>query len=67
MNRRCEFEGCRKKLALSDFPCRCKKTFCPNHRYESEHACIFDYQKEAKVQLEKTVIECKSAKMTDVI
>ena len=45
---------CNKKLSLYiSFECRCKKKFCPVHRYASEHNCTFDYKNEGRNQLIK--------------
>lgn len=49
--KRCQKEGCKHKLTLSSFPCKCKKYFCGQHRYEAEHECSFNYQEEQKKQL----------------
>lgn len=43
--KRCQFASCKRKLALSDMPCRCKMTFCQHHRLGEQHACSFDYKK----------------------
>lgn len=37
---RCSFDGCNKKLKLTDFPCRCKKIFCVKHRMQESHNCV---------------------------
>jgi len=52
---KCALEGCGKKLDITAFPCKCKKTFCPAHRYESEHSCTFDYRGSAREELLKTM------------
>jgi hypothetical protein len=52
---RCEMDGCKKRLELTAFPCRCKKTFCTAHRTSCDHACTFDYKAEQTTQLLKTM------------
>ena len=37
---RCSFDGCNKKLKLTDFPCKCKKIFCVKHRMQESHKCV---------------------------
>ena len=37
---RCSFDGCNKKLKLTDFSCRCKKIYCAKHRTQESHNCI---------------------------
>jgi len=50
---RCDLDGCKKKLDLTAFPCRCKKTFCITHR--ADHACTFDYHTLQRDVLLKTM------------
>ena len=52
---RCEAEGCKKKLSLIPFQCKCKKNFCDIHRYPEEHMCSFDFKESAKQILLKTM------------
>ena len=41
---RCAFEGCRTKLKITCFACKCKKKFCIMHRNAEKHDCEFDYK-----------------------
>jgi hypothetical protein len=43
------------KLALTDFPCKCQKTYCYKHRPCEEHACSFDFRESARETLLKTM------------
>ncbi len=52
-NPRCMFEGCRRKLGLLPFHCRCEMDFCGEHRPAEIHNCTFDYRNEAKKGLLK--------------
>lgn len=52
---RCEMTDCKKRLDLTAFPCRCKKTFCSQHRCSSDHSCTYDYRAETKDILLKTM------------
>ena len=53
---RCNFEGCKKKLKLTDMQCVCCKNFCINHRLPEYHDCTFDFKKK-KIVLDK--VECE--------
>ena len=64
--RRCGFDGCKKKLGLTDMACRCESTFCGVHRHSEDHGCTFDYKKENEKQLLKTM-STVVAKKIDVI
>ena len=39
----CEFDGCKRKLKLTDFSCKCEKIFCRLHRLPENHNCTYDY------------------------
>lgn len=47
----CCFLGCKKKLKLSDTPCRCELRFCKLHRLPEKHECTFDFKKRANENL----------------
>lgn len=53
--KRCEAEGCKRKLALTTSSCKCKKYFCANHRHSEDHKCTFDYREEQTGVLNKTM------------
>ncbi len=44
--KRCQMDGCRKKLLLTDYQCRCQKYFCSLHRLPEKHQCTFNYKEE---------------------
>ena len=53
--KRCCADGCKRKLGLLDFACRCGQIHCVMHRQAEAHGCRFDYQKEHKDLLQKTI------------
>lgn len=36
--------GCRKRVGLTGFRCRCGELFCSDHRYSDRHDCSYDYK-----------------------
>ncbi|KAL2491541.1 Zinc finger A20 and AN1 domain-containing stress-associated protein 5 [Abeliophyllum distichum] len=36
--------GCRRKVGLTGFKCRCGELFCSEHRYSDRHDCSYDYK-----------------------
>tara|TARA_Y100000748_G_C15261648_1_gene397010 strand:+ start:296 stop:664 length:369 start_codon:yes stop_codon:yes gene_type:complete len=52
---RCCFEGCRRKLSLTDQSkkCRCNMIFCSHHFPVEEHKCTFDYKAFSRKQFEE--------------
>ena len=43
-SKRCQLKGCKKKLRLTAFDCKCEKRFCNLHIYSENHNCTFDYK-----------------------
>ncbi|XP_075077409.1 zinc finger A20 and AN1 domain-containing stress-associated protein 5 [Nicotiana tabacum] len=41
---RCSGIGCRRKVGLIGFRCRCGDVFCSEHRYSDRHGCSYDYK-----------------------
>lgn len=64
--KRCCMEGCKKKLTLTDFPCKCGKIHCSQHRAAEVHACTYDFKAIGKEQLTKAM-PTVTAKKVDVI
>ncbi len=65
--KRCNHEGCRMKLTLVDFACRCGKTHCPGHRLAEAHNCTYDYKADHKAQLLKYMSTPVVGKKVDVL
>ena len=36
--------GCRRKVGLTRFRCRCDELFCVEHRYTDRQECSYDYK-----------------------
>jgi len=63
---RCNMEGCRKKIGLTGFECRCGSVFCSIHRYSDAHECTFDYKALARDQLNAANPVISPAKMDKI-
>ena len=50
---RCAFEGCRKKLKLTDMDCKCKNRFCSLHRLPETHNCSWNPKSENEMNIYK--------------
>jgi hypothetical protein len=53
----CCLQGCKKKLKLSDTPCRCELRFCKAHRLPENHNCTYDFTKRANDNLKERIGE----------
>jgi predicted nucleic acid binding AN1-type Zn finger protein len=51
--KRCQHDGCKVKLMLADFACRCTNFYCSQHRFSTAHQCSFDYKAIGKELLTK--------------
>ena len=64
--KRCCAEGCKKKLSLTDFPCKCGKIHCPSHRPSELHQCTYNYRDSQTNELRKTLNEVKAEKISKI-
>jgi hypothetical protein len=48
---RCAAPNCSRRLALTDFDCRCGARHCAEHRVPEAHACTFDFRAAARSTL----------------
>ena len=48
--KRCAFDGCKRKLKLTDMKCRCDSIFCAIHRYPEAHQCSWDPKSETELE-----------------
>ena len=53
--RTCGHNSCRKKLLLSDLPCRCAIRFCSHHRLPETHSCSHNFNNETDLAFMKRV------------
>ena len=52
---RCAFDGCNKKIKITDFSCRCSKTYCKLHRLAESHKCSYDFK---RIDTDKFMKDC---------
>jgi predicted nucleic acid binding AN1-type Zn finger protein len=65
---RCQHVSCKKKLFITDFPCKCEKRFCVNHRLPESHQCVsIEKEREAyKEYLKDKLLDAKFTKLEKV-
>ena len=64
--KRCQHDGCKVKLMLADFACRCKSFYCSQHRFAEAHKCTFDYKAVGKDLLTKQMPTVVASKLDRV-
>ena len=57
---RCAFGGCKKKLSVTDWACKCDKKFCNNHKPAINHGCSFDWKMQQTKFLKNSLEKGKS-------
>jgi len=62
---RCQHESCKKKLSITDFPCKCEKKYCVNHRLPETHNCVsIEKAREAQQEyLREKLLDAKFSKL----
>eukprot|EP00477_Mikrocytos_mackini_P000628 GAHX01000672.1.p1 GENE.GAHX01000672.1~~GAHX01000672.1.p1 ORF type:complete len:175 (-),score=38.02 GAHX01000672.1:27-551(-) len=57
--------ACERKLRLAlQYSCRCGNMYCNKHKSSRDHNCSFDYQKEAKENIEKNNPEIRPERLS---
>jgi hypothetical protein len=63
---KCPFIGCRKKLKLVDWSCKCGVIYCSSHREFNAHACQWVPKKDPMMKCEMNKMRVIASKI-DVI
>ncbi|GJZ36438.1 zinc finger A20 and AN1 domain-containing stress-associated protein 5-like protein [Tanacetum coccineum] len=58
--------GCRKRVGLTGFRCRCGELFCEKHRYSDRHECSYDYKTVGKEAIARDNPLVKAAKLVRI-
>lgn len=66
MNNNCNFEGCTRKLKLSDYPCKCRNIYCKYHRLPNQHMCCYDYKEQHNKDKQIEKLKCVSTKIIKI-
>ncbi|KAI3706371.1 hypothetical protein L6452_24060 [Arctium lappa] len=58
--------GCRRKVGLMGFRCRCGEMFCSDHRYSDRHDCSYDYKAAGREAIARENPVVRAAKILKV-
>ncbi|KAE8720787.1 Zinc finger A20 and AN1 domain-containing stress-associated protein 1 [Hibiscus syriacus] len=58
--------GCKKRVGLTGFRCRCGELFCADHRYSDRHDCSYDYKTAGREAIARENPVVKAAKIVKV-
>ncbi|KAL8090176.1 zinc finger A20 and AN1 domain-containing stress-associated protein 5-like [Apium graveolens] len=58
--------GCRRKVGLTGFQCRCGKLLCSEHRYSDRHECSYDYKAAGREAITRENPVVKAAKIVRI-
>ncbi|CAL0328729.1 unnamed protein product [Lupinus luteus] len=58
--------GCRKRVGLTGFRCRCGELFCSEHRYSDRHDCSYDYKTAGREAIARENPVVKAAKIVKI-
>ncbi|KAG8391271.1 hypothetical protein BUALT_Bualt01G0170700 [Buddleja alternifolia] len=58
--------GCRRKVGLTGFRCRCGDLFCAEHRYSDRHDCSYDYKTSGRDAIARENPVVKAAKLVKI-
>jgi len=64
---RCQLDGCNKKLTLTNnFQCACSNYYCMRHKFSLDHGCKYDYKKQQRDLLQKSLIKINHEKIIKI-
>ncbi|KAE8702030.1 Zinc finger A20 and AN1 domain-containing stress-associated protein 5 [Hibiscus syriacus] len=58
--------GCKRRVGLTGFRCRCGELFCVDHRYSDRHDCGYDYKTAGREAIARENPVVKAAKIIKV-
>nr|AMB19672.1 putative A20/AN1-like zinc finger family protein 1 [Taraxacum kok-saghyz] len=58
--------GCKRKVGLMGFRCRCGDMFCSEHRYSDRHDCSYDYKAAGREAIARENPVVRAAKILKV-
>lgn len=58
--------GCRRKVGLTGYMCRCGELFCADHRYSDRHNCRYDYKAAGREAIARENPVVKAAKIVKI-
>lgn len=58
--------GCRRRVGLTGFRCRCGELFCADHRYSDRHDCSYDYKTAGREAIARENPVVKAAKIVKI-
>jgi hypothetical protein len=62
----CQYGECKKRIKITDYPCKCGNIYCNIHKPPENHDCQYDYR---EIELKDKKIEqmkCLSNKMQKI-
>lgn len=59
----CNYDGCQRKLKLTDQQCKCGKKFCRFHKFSEDHKCDYNYKSQEIKDNDIKLLECRPTKI----
>lgn len=63
---RCCALGCKKKIGLLSFECKCGLSFCVKHKLPEVHNCTFNHKREGLLSLKQKLVKVTSNKIIPI-
>ena len=60
---KCAVEGCKNKIRITDYKCKCGNLYCASHIFFTSHDCTFDYKQKTKDTLQQTMPQIIASKV----
>lgn len=62
----CQYGDCKKRIKITDYPCKCGNMYCKTHKLSENHDCKYDYREIGLKDKKIEEMKCVSNKMQKI-
>ena len=64
--RLCQYGDCKKRIKITDYPCKCGNIYCKIHKLSENHDCKYDYRETGLKDKKTEEMKCLSNKVQKI-
>ena len=62
----CQYGDCKKRIKITDYPCKCGNIYCKIHKSVENHECKYDYRETGLKDKKIEEMKCLSNKVQKI-
>ena len=63
----CQYGDCKKRIKITDYPCKCRNMYCKIHKLSENHDCKYDYREIGLKDKKIEQMKCVSNKIQKIL